>query len=152
MPRVLPVGAWYALAGGRARDFRAFRALLMRRERMPHARKGKLAMRYLERCVFGLLVDSAKADGFTLRRFACTPATGEQGDEITGEPVSLASAIAHANAWDSNSVAEFAHADGRDFWALLVWGNGEDVISDYADTRAARAIVERVSTILDSDV
>lgn len=31
--------------------------------------------------------------------------------------------------------------DGLDFWVLLVWGNGEDLISDYTYTPEATASV-----------
>ena len=86
-------------------------------------------MRAIEREILRELYHQAALRGFQCVRFACTPATGEHGDEIANP--SLDDCIAHARAWDSNSVIEFRDGAGSGFWVLLVWGNGEDLISDY---------------------
>ena len=103
-------------------------------------------MKLVERTILGLLFDSAAQDGFYCDRFA--PNSGMPGDEITlSAPPGLCAAqcIQEADVYDSASVAEFVDGEGRRFWILLIWGNGEDVVSDYSGGKPyADAVVERV--------
>jgi hypothetical protein len=103
-------------------------------------------MRLVERTILSMLFAEAAKDGFFCERFACTPATGEPDDEIvlSVEPgLTAPQCVQHADQWDSHSIAEFTDGENQ-FWVLIVWGNREDILSDYSATDAANTIMKRV--------
>jgi len=98
-------------------------------------------MKLVERNILERLINEAKTDGFRVVRFAS--ARGEVEDSITGDDLALADCVAYADAEDSDHIIKFSSPIAS-FWVLLVWGNDEDVISDYRATAEADTVINRV--------
>jgi len=65
------------------------------------------------------------------------------GEEWTGLILNESGVYKHLATTDSDMIR--FHRNGKSVgWVLLIWGNGEDLISDYSDNEVIRAIVEEV--------
>lgn len=103
-------------------------------------------MQTIEREILRKLIEVAEKRALKLVRFAAQPGCRE--DAILNP--TLGEAWQFAKDHDANSIAEFETITGQyHFWVLLVWGNGEDVISDYLLTREADLVVNEVYSWLE---
>ncbi len=120
-------------------------------------------MRFVEKTILKLLIAEAERSAFELIRVACSPATGQDDDEINlgwanaenniAKPGALAleKVIEHMDAWDTFFCLDFQNiARTGGFWVLWVPSNGEDVISDYLSTTEANEIMKRVEDEIES--
>lgn len=101
-------------------------------------------MQTIEREILRKLIEVAESRGLKAVRFAAQP--GLKEDAVTSlDGLKLDECLKFAKEYDADSVIEFETTDGTlGFWVLLIWGNGEDFISDYANTKEAHVIVDAV--------
>lgn len=97
-------------------------------------------MRLSERVVVERLFQEARKRGFS-----CTSVEAVGCEEaLRGAPtISYDACIAFAKEIDADTRLIFRR-DKEWFWVLLVWGNGEDVISDYSAVRYADQVIDPV--------
>lgn len=97
----------------------------------------------IEREILKQLFTQAAKYGFSPVRFAEQPGNVEDAIEDS-EGLTVEACITFADERDADSIVDFRHEDGRAFWVVLVWGNGEDVISDYLNTVEANSVADCV--------
>lgn len=99
-----------------------------------------------ERTILGWLIAEAEREGFRAVRIGCHPSERDPDEVLHGERLTAEECVRHARAFDAHSVLEFEDPTGAKapWWALLIWGNGEDVLSDYTATADARRVCDRV--------
>jgi hypothetical protein len=86
-----------------------------------------------ERRIVRRLLRTAHGNGVTSFRVC-------DGDEWHG-PFSREPEILAALATTSDDIVRFYRGDKSIGWVWLIWGNGEDLVSDYSDNEEVRRIV-----------
>lgn len=87
-------------------------------------------MLYREKQLASNLIRSALAQGWTVTvvddAFGC-------GEEVVTNSTDFAQIFNSLDTTESD-VLRFRNADGSKGWAVLIWGNDDDLISDYSDS------------------
>ena len=97
-------------------------------------------VRYIERRIAGKLIGDALKAGYAISVF--------DGEEIALGHAKSRLLIEGAMASTDEDYLSFFEASGkRAGWVRLIYGNGEDLISDYADNAAMNALIEGASKL-----